>query len=672
MDFNTTIVSNDIPLENYQILSTKFAAHHRNSMNIFLHLLTTPLGFIGLYCLVMKITKATTPSVVLTSIYLISLLPFVPLGVLLGTALLLFTIIMISRSLKLGIIASLMVFAAGYILQDVAHLITNETTYQSTYSAGGQVDLQNLSGWSAFFTAHCYYLLPLCVDLAMPFIVPATSTWSAILSKPSPDALQLLYNSSFILYPLFIWAIGNYCLDSKNGFTIFPGLPFYNRVLRCSLLSNDSESKKGDLKAIRDWTMQQHPSRETSSHWWFTDLPEDARNAFDRCAKSSLINSMFRTLFNEKHYCVDVVEGMNEVYVTGPSRQEQQFNSDQIFYNKHVDGPWGLIPFVSVFRCIVGMDRNYMTATHFPMTKQSVFACEGDVVGFDFNREVHYITRDESRKEESDEFRVVLKLHYCAYPRVLAPLGWFMLRLNVWYNICFRALFLKTINPQSLYEHFLAWNVVVNTTLFNNLETYIGQRNVLYLICVAAVWYITGRYEIFFAATSFIHYFRYISTYYFRSGVDFGAFKRDVLLFKTLSLLQLLVPYCLPSSTPFVWDWLSLSMIGSGYLVSVLATSALGIERTYFGAELGICEPKWITAFPYGYIPHPMIVSQIWALLGIYKADHFRAAYPYAIFVHIALYLTHMTQEILNIHQKPAAASTSKTISETLKAKKVK
>jgi len=47
--------------------------------------------------------------------------------------------------------------------------------------------------------------------------------------------------------------------------------------------------------------MQQHPSRETSSHWWFTDLPEDARNAFDRCAKSSLINSMFRTLFNEKH-----------------------------------------------------------------------------------------------------------------------------------------------------------------------------------------------------------------------------------------------------------------------------------------------------------------------------------------------------------------------------------
>ena len=51
---------------------------------------------------------------------------------------------------------------------------------------------------------------------------------------------------------------------------------------------------------------------------------------------------------------------MNEVYVTGPSRLDQKFNSDQIFYTKHVDGPYGLIPFVSVFRCIVGMDKNYM------------------------------------------------------------------------------------------------------------------------------------------------------------------------------------------------------------------------------------------------------------------------------------------------------------------------
>lgn len=48
------------------------------------------------------------------------------------------------------------------------------------------------------------------------------------------------------------------------------------------------------------------------------------------------------------------------MYVTGPPRFDETFNSDQIFYTKHVDGPYGLIPFVSVFRCIVGTDRNTM------------------------------------------------------------------------------------------------------------------------------------------------------------------------------------------------------------------------------------------------------------------------------------------------------------------------
>lgn len=62
---------------------------------------------------------------------------------------------------------------------------------------------------------------------------------------------------------------------------------------------------------------------------------------------------------------MDVVEGMNEVYITGPSRSDENMNSDQIFYTKHVDGPYGFMPFVSVFRCIVGMDKNFMVA--FPL-----------------------------------------------------------------------------------------------------------------------------------------------------------------------------------------------------------------------------------------------------------------------------------------------------------------
>lgn len=97
-------------------------------------------------------------------------------------------------------------------------------------------------------------------------------------------------------------------------------------------------------------------------------------------------------------------------------------------------------------------------------------ACEGDVLIFDYNRELHYITKDDSQRLHSDDYRVVLKLHYCVYPRILAPLGWFMAWANTNYNIAFRALFLKTINPVTLYEKFLAWNVVFHTDLMTGIE----------------------------------------------------------------------------------------------------------------------------------------------------------------------------------------------------------
>ena len=54
-----------------------------------------------------------------------------------------------------------------------------------------------------------------------------------------------------------------------------------------------------------------------------------------------------------------------------------------------------------------------------------------------------------------------------------------------------------------------------------------------------------------------------------------------------------------------------LAMIVVGYALSMKATKALGLDRTYFGVELGFLAPKWIDEFPYGTIPHPMIVCQI-------------------------------------------------------------
>ena len=516
-------------------------------------------------------------------------------------------------------------------------------------------------GWAKDFADQSYYLLPLCIHVTykIPLFANMFSStsphWSWLLER-IPEALRNLNFFGYILTPLISLAVGGYCIDSKNTWCLFPGAPYFHRVLVCNIVTDAGESRKKDLQLIRNWVMDQKPPEDKSSHWWYYQLTHGALEAFDRCVKASQIHNTFRSLFSERHYCVDVIHGMNEVYVTGPDRKKDDTsNSDNVFYTRHVDGPWGFVPFVSVYRCIVGMDRNMMITTHFPLAKISHNACEGDVLAFDFNREVHYIDRDDSKRDVSDDYRVTLKLHYCVYPRFLAPLGWVMHLANVRYNQNFRALFLKTIAPQSLYEHFLALNVNGWTVLYDIVESNIGLRNIIYLLFLATAWYCTGSYAIFFGLTSYVHYFRYISTFYIRRGIDFGSFKRDVLLFKTIALLQLFYHYLLPAKQNFEFSPLSVGMIATGYLVSVLATRALGVDRTYFAAELGLVEPKWITDFPYGWIPHPMILSQVVALLGFHMSKHFRDEWPLVVPVHVLLYLAHGLQEHLGFYDRTTA-----------------
>ena len=295
--------------------------------------------------------------------------------------------------------------------------------------------------------------------------------------------MQKLHAFAWLLTPLLVFALGAFSLDSKNKFCIFPGAPYFYRVLQCNLTdegekekgadgkSSKHKSKAKDMTAIRDWVLTKNPSEDKSSHWWYKELAGAQKESFENCANASQISSVFRELFSEKNYCMDVIEGMNEIYVTGPRRDDEAANSDNVFYSRHVDGPFGMLPFVSCYRCIVGMDNNQTITTHFPLAGVDKNACTGDVLAFDFNREVHYITKNDAKRLESDKFRVVLKLHYCIYPRVLAPMGWLMSFLNTRYNQGFRALFLKTINPQSPYEHFLAWNVNFQTWLMDIVET---------------------------------------------------------------------------------------------------------------------------------------------------------------------------------------------------------
>jgi hypothetical protein len=87
--------------------------------------------------------------------------------------------------------------------------------------------------------------------------------------------------------------------------------------------------------------------------------------------------------------------------------------------------------------------------------------------------------------------------------------------------------------------------------------------------------------------------------------------------------------------------------------LSAYTTALLGVDGTYFGIELGFVQASkhYVQRFPYGVIPHPMILSQCVALLGLFRHAAFRAAWPYLVPAHICFYMTHMVQEHFDIHK---------------------
>jgi hypothetical protein len=176
-------------------------------------------------------------------------------------------------------------------------------------------------------------LLPLCIHIAQPFFkifIPADV--EELLKNPLPDPVQQLHAGAWLLGPLIVFALGSYSLDSKNWFCFFPGTPYFNRVIQCNIADpvDGSDSRQIDLKTIRNWVMSKSPPETKSSHWWYRELDPEAKAAFNRCANSQIIAKAFRSLFVESKYCLDVVEGMNEVYVTGPARSDEGNNSDQV------------------------------------------------------------------------------------------------------------------------------------------------------------------------------------------------------------------------------------------------------------------------------------------------------------------------------------------------------
>lgn len=313
-------------------------------------------------------------------------------------------------------------------------------------------------------------------------------------------------------------------------------LPFQNRrprVLSYKLTMGDIEH----IDDIRKWVIRQCPSKFTSSHWWYNKLPADVKEHFRNISESCTIMSMFQNRFGND-IGIDCLHDMNEIYVSPPC--EKKDTSDLVFFTRHIDGPYYYMPFASCYRLIIGMDNNKEIKTVFDMVPYDKTVGRGDVIAFDFHRECHHI--EKIPDESNDDFRVVLKVHYCIYPKCMRIFGTILGRLSIHYNKQFRSLFLYTITPETVLQKITARNVVFFTKLYYTLEAYIGYNNILYLLFTSLLSYYASNYYIFVIATSYIHYMRYLLTDY-STPFRYSRYEytRDVLLYMILSYSQLLV-----------------------------------------------------------------------------------------------------------------------------------
>jgi hypothetical protein len=545
-------------------------------------LLTTPLGVLALLALASQV--ATVLPLAIACVYMLVLLGRIPHAIWGATALVMAGLLAVAFVWPMSLLQIGLLFAASYALQELAHLVTGEPTLQSSY--------MDQARWPLHLAEHTLLLLPLVLAAALAL---RGSLLSFLVAR--------------------------------------------NTVLATRLSSQEATH---DLEQIRDFVEQQNPSNEHSSHWWQRELDTSIEAACRRLAESREIGDMFRKLHGSG-YAVDVLTPMNEIYVTGPS---QELTSDTVFYTPHIDGPWAVFPFATVYRCMVAVTPNDRVSTHFPLTSleydrpETYTLTVPDALAFDYNREPHYITGRPGG--DAATRRINIKLHYVVYPRALGAYGRLLGRLTTWYNTRARQLFLDTIKPDSFVARIQAAAIVWTTKCFEFIVRRVGWSNLAYVTLIALASALVGRPQIFLLGTSFIHYLMYIGTFAERGRVAFGRFRRNVTFFKTLSLAQLAACYWYF----FEFNPLSLALLVAGFGLATLAYRALGPERTFFGAELGFCPPGRVTAFPYNLVPHPMVVGAMVGLLGIELLAPLRAAIPWLVPAHLAFYALHLLQEL--------------------------
>lgn len=335
------------------------------------------------------------------------------------------------------------------------------------------------------------------------------------------------------------------------------------------------------------------------------------RDAIDRIAAHPSLVGLLR----REDCTIARVESLDRVRVAGSEPGEGA---------PHLDGALGWLPGVEVFRASVtltrGKEQGAVATMRFPLLgldEESFAPGPGEVLVHDLHRELHAVTIDGVGAPPS-----VLELHFVRTTTGAARWGSVVSRLTRWAGPVPRGL----------------------SPVLAAIERHAGGGHVASALALALLSVAVRSPSLWLAAISFVHYLVYLATFGTRERVAFRRFVRDAVFFKLLSMASLAL------AVLSVWrglDALALALVVGGFGLASLAARRLGWARTYFGVELGVVAPRRIHGFPYGALPHPMILGAVVGLVGVDLYAPFRSAWPWLVPTHVAFYLVHLAQEIL-------------------------
>ena len=407
-------------------------------------------------------------------IYGYSLIQTTPAHIWCSCMLIINFMVYMSYIFEINMINSVFMLLSSIYLQDISHYLCNEPTYDSTYSIKfGFVH------WFRNYINHMYYLLP------------------CLLSNF--ECLESIYSKLFV---------------ASNNVV-------YGKV------------NTHHLSTIHKWVIEnKNLSKDSTTHWWYAELPDEEKTAFQEIMHSQEIIDIFRNTYKSNQWIIESVEKMNEIYVASEKHTQ---NSDTVFFMKHIDGPWYLLfPFCKVYRCILAINENHRISTIFPNIDKTYTLTHGDFVGFDFNREIHYI---KTNKDAVDtERRITLKLHYAVYPKWFKLFGKLLKQLTTLYDVRARQLFLATIKPNNNKTKTLSKSILYVTHLTYLIENHLGFYNIALLMFT----YMVNKHLLMMILNYNVYMINIFSKIY-TENISIGINQRNITFYKATSKIMLML-----------------------------------------------------------------------------------------------------------------------------------